>query len=123
LYYLYDYNKSAYFYSVSAKYAIKSNKRDAEFKSILSACFAYLCWFLKGQQDKGLAFIKRIKKDVDSKEFSENRLSSLVKGLTLAIINRDDSSLKKIEDEFIEYKFREAETILIKTQLYWLRPI
>lgn len=109
-----DYNKAADLYDVSAKYALKSSKRDAEFKSILSACFAYLCWFLKGQQDKGLAFIKRIKKDVDSKEFSENRLSGLVKGLTLAIINRDDSSLKQIEEEFIEYKFRESETILIK---------
>ncbi|MBD3353549.1 MAG: hypothetical protein GF364_18845, partial [Candidatus Lokiarchaeota archaeon] len=112
-----NYQKAADYYDVSAKYALKSSKREAEFRSILSSCFAYLCWFLKGQQDKGLAFIKRIKKQVDSREFAENRLTRLVKGLTLAIINRDDSALKVLEEEFIEYKFRESETKLIKDAL------
>ncbi|MHA1897872.1 MAG: hypothetical protein ACTSU2_10795, partial [Promethearchaeota archaeon] len=109
-----DYQKAYEYYDVAAKYALKSPKRDAEFRSILSAAFAYLCLFLKGQQDKGLMFIKRIKKHVDSQEFAENKLIRLVKGLTLAILNRNDSALKTLEKEFINYKFREAEMKLIK---------
>lgn len=116
--FLEDYKKCAEYYDVSAKYALKSNKyKEAEFKSILSASFAYLCWFIQGQQDKGLAFIKRIKRNVDSSEFAENRLTKLVKGLTLAIINKDDSALRIVEDEFINYKFRESEMKLIKDAL------
>lgn len=113
-----DYKKAADYYDVSAKYALRSNKwKEGEFKSILSASFAYLCWFIQGKQDKGLAFIKRIKKNVDSSEFAENRLTKLVKGLTLAIINKDDSALRVVEDEFIDYKFRPSEMKLIKDTL------
>jgi len=110
-----NYEKAADYYDISSKYALKDkNKREGEFRSILSACFAYLCWFLKGKQDKGLNYIKKIKSEVDPKEFSENRLTRLVKGLTLAIINKDDSVLQELENEFIHFKFRDSETKLIK---------
>jgi tetratricopeptide (TPR) repeat protein len=109
-----NYSKAGEYYDLAAKYALKSSKKEAEFRSILSACFAYLCLFLKGQQDKGLAFIKHIKKHVDSKEFAENKLVRLVKGLTLAVLNQDDSALKLIEEDFMNYKFRDSETKLIK---------
>ena len=112
-----DYSKAADYYDISAKYALKAKRRESEFRSILSASFAYLCWFIKGQQEKGLAFIKRIKKNVDTKEFAENKLIRLVKGLTLAILNKDESALAVMESDFESFKFRDSETKLIKDAL------
>lgn len=112
-----DYSKAGDYYDISAKYSLKSDRKNAEFNSILSACFAYLCWFLRGQQDKGLSFIKRIKRNVDSKEFAEHHLVRLVKGLTLAILNKEEAAITVLEKDFFKFKFGEAETKLIKAAL------
>ena len=112
-----NYSKAGDYFDISAKYSLKSDKKNAEFNSILSACFAYLCWFIRGQQEKGLSFIKRIKRSVDSKEFAEHHLVRLVKGLTLAILNKDESAIKVLEKDFFKFKFGESETKLIKAAL------
>ncbi|MBN2156961.1 MAG: hypothetical protein JW776_13035 [Candidatus Lokiarchaeota archaeon] len=109
-----DYQKAVEYYDVAAKNVLRSSRKDVESKSILAACFGFLCQFITGQHEKGLGFIKRIKMYVDIKEFTEHKLIRLVKGITLAIVNKDSKALNLLKKEFQRSKYDPAETKLIK---------
>jgi len=109
-----DYQKAVEYYDVAAKNILKSSRNDVESKSILAACFGFLCQFITGQHEKGLGFIKRIKAYVDIKVFTENKLIRLVKGLTLAIVNKDGKALNLLKKEFQRSNYEPAESKLIR---------
>ena len=96
---------------------LRSARNDVESKSILAASFGFLCQFITGQHEKGLGFIKRIKAYVDLKEFTEHKLIRLVKGLTLAIVNKDASALNLLKKEYQRSSYDPAESKLIREAL------
>jgi tetratricopeptide (TPR) repeat protein len=91
------------------------SERDSQ--TVLFSALSYLCLFIKGKQDQGLEFLKQIKKKVDSNYFKENPLIRLVKNLTIAVRDKNQSYLDRVEEEFENYKFREAEGTLMKKVL------
>jgi len=78
---------------------------------------SYLCLFLEGKQDQGLDFIKEIRKDVESEYFKDSPYISLIKNLTIAIRDKNESYLNKIEQDLNQYDFSEAEQKLLKLVL------
>jgi tetratricopeptide (TPR) repeat protein len=78
---------------------------------------SYLCLFLEGKQDQGLEFIKEIRKDVESDYFKDSPYIGLIKDLTIAIRDKNEKYLKKIEQDFSKYDFSQAEQKLLKTVL------
>ncbi|MHA1453524.1 MAG: hypothetical protein ACTSRD_11750 [Promethearchaeota archaeon] len=112
-----DFEKAVEYYDVAAKNVLRSARKDVESKSILAASFGFLCQFITGQHEKGLSFIKRIKSYVDLKEFTEHKLIRLVKGLTLAIVNKDASALNLIKKEYQRSSYVPAESVLIREAL------
>jgi hypothetical protein len=78
---------------------------------------SYLCLFLEGKQDQGLDFIKEIRKEVESDYFKESVYITLIKNLTIAIRDKNESYLSKIEQEFDHYDFSQAEQKLLKLVL------
>jgi tetratricopeptide (TPR) repeat protein len=112
-----DYQKAVEYYDTAAKNILKSARKDVESKSILAASFGFLCQFITGQHEKGIGFIKRIKAYVDLKEFTEHKLIRLVKGLTLAILNKDASALNLLKKEYQRASYESAESKLIRNAL------
>lgn len=112
------YNEANEFFKTAFKYIEYLNKdSEKNFNYVLFSSLSYLCLFIKGKQDLGLRVIKQIKKKVDGDYFKENPLIRLIKNLTIAIRDKNEKYLKKVEDNFEKYKFRKAEKKLIKDVL------
>ncbi|HMF31755.1 MAG TPA: hypothetical protein VKK79_10085 [Candidatus Lokiarchaeia archaeon] len=105
-----DYKKAGKYYQIAAKYALRVEK---VFDGILNGSFAYLCLFIQGQQDRGLEYIKELKRKVPFDDFKENRLVQLVRSLTLTIIERNQKELANIEANISKFKFRDSELQVI----------
>ena len=90
----------------------KSENRDDNY--ILFSVLSYLCLFVKGRQDEGLDYLKRIQKKVDSSRFKENDQIRLVTDLTLALRDKNQDHLDKVKDLESTLKFRKSEISLLK---------
>ena len=90
---------------------------NRNFYFLFFSTLSYLCLFLEGKQDQGLDFIKQIKKDVDGEYFKDSPYISLIKNLTIAIRDKNDEYLEKIEKDFNQYNFNEPEQKLLKLVL------
>lgn len=84
---------------------------------ILFSCLSYLCFFIKGEQEEGLKLVKKIKNFVDDIYFKENPLIRLITNLTMVITEKDQKYIERIQKEFTNFKFREAEILLTKQAL------
>lgn len=84
---------------------------------ILFSCLSYLCHFIKGEQEEGLKIVKKIKKSVDDTYFRENPLIHLITNLTMIIKEKDKKYIDRIQKDFNNYKFRDAEAFLAKKAL------
>ncbi|MFX1278095.1 MAG: hypothetical protein ACFFA3_01675 [Promethearchaeota archaeon] len=84
---------------------------------ILFSCLSYLCHFIKGEQEEGLKIVKKIKNSVDDTYFRENPLIHLITNLTMIIKEKDKKYVERIQKDFNNYKFREAEAFLAKKAL------
>ncbi len=116
--YLNNINKANQFFKSAIKYISqlkKVSERDQLY--IIFSSLSCLCLFIKGKQDQGLDTIKNIKNLINPLYFKESSLIKLVKNLTIAIRDKKKKYLEKIEEEFEEYKFREAEESLVKKNL------
>ncbi|GAB4308000.1 MAG: hypothetical protein Kow0069_05880 [Promethearchaeota archaeon] len=98
------------YYQVATKYYLRAEKA---FDAIVTGSFAFLCLFVRGFQDKALAYVKRLKKQVPFREFRENKLVQLVRSLTVATTNGDLEELDRVEEQLRKFKFRVAENALI----------
>lgn len=110
-----EFNKAGRNFQLAAKYALKREKsKDRDFNALVCSSFSYFCYFLLGRQDEGLKYIKSIKVKVDMDSFRENIFTQLIKNTTTAIIEKNIKSLKEIENNLEEYKFKSGEVRLIK---------
>ena len=90
---------------------------------ILFSCLSYLCSFVQGNHEEGINLIKKVKVYVDDTYFKENPLIRLIKDITIAIKDKKDSYLDKIEKEFNQHKFREGESLLAKQALVIVKTL
>ncbi|MFX1339683.1 MAG: hypothetical protein ACFFDK_13810 [Promethearchaeota archaeon] len=96
------------------------NLRKLENRNLYFLFFStlsYLCLFLEGKQDQGLDFIKEIRKEVDKDYFKDSIYITLIKNLTIAIRDKNESYLNKIEQDFNQYDFSYPEQKLLKLVL------
>ena len=91
--------------------------KDKDFYRLLFASLSYLCYLIVGNQEQGVDIIKKVRKKVDEEVFKDNSLIRLVKDLTVAVRKKNEKYLQKIENESGEYKFTEAESVLVKKAL------
>jgi len=84
---------------------------------------SYLCLFVEGKQEEGLSLVKKTKAYVDNTYFKENILIKLIKDLTIATKDKNENYIKKIEQEFVEFKFHDGEIILTKRVLVLAKTI
>ncbi|MBY8992402.1 MAG: hypothetical protein KGD58_16770, partial [Candidatus Lokiarchaeota archaeon] len=84
---------------------------------ILFACLSYLCYFIKGEQEEGLKLVKKIKTFVDDTYFKEHSLIHLISNLTMVIKEKDQKYVERIQKDFVNFKFWEAEILLAKQAL------
>ena len=93
----------------------KAENRNLYF--LFYSTLSYLCLFLEGKQDQGLDFIKEIRKEVDKDYFKDSLYITLIKNLTIAIRDKNESYLTNIEQDFNQYDFSQAEQNLLKLVL------
>ena len=96
--------------------SVKKDKDRNYYYVIFSALF-YLCSLLKGEKEKGLELFKKIKSKVEDSYFKENLFVKFVVGLNVAIRENNQKKLNKIEEEFENFAFPEAEENLAKLAL------
>ncbi|MFX1315852.1 MAG: hypothetical protein ACFE9T_08305 [Promethearchaeota archaeon] len=108
----FDFYKSALNYVPNLK-----NSHDRYYYLLLFSCLSYLSLLIKGRQEDGLNLIKKFKNYVDDTYFKENELVKLVKDLTIALKDKNNKYLEKIEHDFVKFKFREPENTLVKKAL------
>ncbi len=99
------------------------NPSDRDYHFILFSCLSYLCLFLEGKQEEGLNLVKKNKTFVNDTYFKENSLIKLIKNLTVAIKDKNENYIKKIENNFENYKFYEGESFLAKKALVLAKTI
>ncbi|MHA1147360.1 MAG: hypothetical protein ACTSR8_03860 [Promethearchaeota archaeon] len=113
-----EYLKAYQFFKAGLKYIPELNSLSSrDFNYILFSSLSYLSLFIKGKQDQGLNLLKEVKRKVTNAYFKGSPLVKLVKNLTIAIRDKNQAYLDKVEEEFEQYKFREAEEQLIKEVL------
>ena len=83
-----------------------SLRRENDYYYILFSSLSFLCLFLEGKQDQGLTFLKEIRKNVDNDYFKESPQISLVKDIIIAVRDKNDQYLTKIEREFNQYSLK-----------------
>ncbi|KKK42615.1 hypothetical protein LCGC14_1319370, partial [marine sediment metagenome] len=93
------------------------NITERNFYYVFFSCLSYLCSFVKGKGEEGINLIKKIKSYVDDEYFKENPLIRLIKDITIAIKDKNNKYLEKIEKEFDQIKFFEGELNLAKRVL------
>jgi hypothetical protein len=91
------------------------NDQNAEYLSF--SILSYLCLFIKAQQEEALDFLKRIQKKVDNQFFKDSPLIKMATNLTIALRDKNQSSLEKIYENINNYKFDEIELDLLKKAL------
>ncbi len=113
-----DFMEAHKYFNNALKYIqyLKKDK-DKDFYRLLFASLSYLCHLIVGNQEQGVDIIKKVRKKIDAEIFKENSLIRLVKDLTVAVRKKNEAYLQKIEDEFGNYNFTEAERILVKKAL------
>jgi len=112
------FNEASEFYLDALEYVPSiRNNTERNFNYILFSCLSYLCSFVNGKHEEGINLIKKIKSYVDDAYFKENPLIRLIKDITIALKDKKENYLDKIEREFKDIKFREGETILAKHAL------
>jgi len=97
------------------------NEKERNYNYILFASLSYLCYLIKALPDQGLVLLKKIKKKVDDFYFKEHLLVRLVTDLIVAIRDKNQKYLDKVEQDFGKYKFTEAEQHLVKRVLLTTR--
>ncbi|MFX1277536.1 MAG: hypothetical protein ACFFBP_16090 [Promethearchaeota archaeon] len=113
-----DFMEAHKYFNNALKYIPYLNKeKEKDFYRLLFASLSYLCYLIVGNQEQGVDIIKRVRKKVDAEIFKENSLIRLVKDLTVAVRKKNENYLQKIERESGDYKFTEAETVLVKKAL------
>ena len=84
---------------------------------ILFACLSYLCYFIKGEQEEGLKLVKKIKTFVDDTYFKDHSLIHLISNLTMVIKEKDQKYVERIQKDFGNFNFWDAEILLAKQAL------
>ncbi|MBY9011103.1 MAG: hypothetical protein KGD70_01885 [Candidatus Lokiarchaeota archaeon] len=96
------------------------NEGERSSHIVTFSVLSYLCLFLKGIPDEGLEYLKRIQKKVDKEFFKENPLIQLVSEITISLRDKQVKYVEKIKENIGRYKFRDAETKLLKKVLLLL---
>ncbi len=116
--YMDDFQDASQFFKNALKYVSRlRSEEERSFNYVLYSSLNYLCLFIEGKQDQGLNFVKDIKNKVDDDYFNQNPLVILIKNLTIAVRDKNQDYLKKVEENFEKYKFRKAEGVLMKKVL------
>jgi len=116
---VYDFNNAKRNFQLAAKYALRKDKgKYRNFDALVCGSLSYLCLFLLGRQNEGLKYLKSIKVKVDLNSFKDHILTQLIKNITTAIRDRNDESLKEVENNLETYNLSSAEVRLIKFILH-----
>ncbi|MFX0056815.1 MAG: hypothetical protein ACFE85_02610 [Candidatus Hodarchaeota archaeon] len=92
-----------------------ANDQNAQY--LLFSILSYLCLFIKAQQEEALDFLKRIQKKVDNQYFKESPLIKIATNLTIALRDKNKSSIERVKDNINDYKFNNVETDLLRKAL------
>jgi len=96
---------------------------DKNHFSVLFSSLCYFCLFVDGKQEEGLNIIKKLRNYVEDSYFKESSLIKLIKDLTIAIKDKNEKYLKKIERDFEGSKLYEGEIKLAKSALVIAKAI
>lgn len=119
-----DFSEAYQFFKEALNYVPNLKKSsDKNYLFILFSSLSYLCLFLLGRQEEGLNLVKKIRKNVEDIYFKENSLIKLIKDIEVAVKEKNDKHIKKIEREFETFNFLEGEIILIKRALVLAKSI
>ncbi len=83
----------------------------------LFSVLSYICFYTRGELEKGLNVVKKIKKEVDPDYFKNSNLISFVTNITLTHRDRKLTHLEKIKENIEQYDLLESELALLKTVL------
>ena len=110
-----DYLGANQLYKNSIEY-ISNLKRidDKNENYILFAFLSYLCLFVKGREEEGLDYLKRLQKKVDNTYFKDSKLIRAVTDLTLALRDRNQDYLEKVKELISSLKLKKKEVNLLK---------
>lgn len=93
------------------------NSNDQNIQYLSFSILSYLCLFIVGQQEQALDFLKRIQKKVDNQFFIESPLIKIATNFTIALRDKNSSSLERIKDNISSYKFNDIEVEILKKAL------
>jgi len=106
------------FFKKGLKYIQNLRKaEDQDYIYVLLSTLSYLSLFPEAKQDVGLDLVKQVKKQIDDSYFKQSPEVSLVKNLTIAVRDKNEDYLNKIETDFKKYDFNNAEKKLLKEVL------
>jgi len=110
-----DYLGANQVYKDSIEYITNLKKNDDKNENyILFSVLSYLCLFVKGRQEEGLDYLKRIQKKVDNNYFKESNLIRLVTDLTLALRDKNQDHLERVKNLINSLKLKKSEITLLK---------
>ncbi len=110
-----DYLGANQIYKDSIEYIPKLKKsEDKNENYLLFSVLSYFCFFVKGRQEEGLEYIKRIQKKIDTSYFKESILIRLVTDLTIAARDKNQEHLDKVKGLINSLKFKKSEISLLE---------
>lgn len=110
-----DYLGANQIYKNSIEYVSNLKKSDDKNENyILFAFLSYLCLFVKGREEEGLDYLKRLQKKVDNTYFKDSKLIRAVTDLTLALRDNNQNYLERIKELISSLKLKKLEVNLLK---------
>lgn len=115
--YLNQFQKAQDYFNVSGKTELKAEDKTRPEYATESFCFAFFCYFLQGEVDEGIEYIKRIKSRISNDLFAKHPLMLVVRRITNAYLKKKESYLDEIIDSLNSLHYDKAEMRLIKETL------
>ncbi|MHA1876157.1 MAG: hypothetical protein ACTSW5_02900 [Promethearchaeota archaeon] len=109
-----DISKARDYFDIAAKSIMKSELKTKDEFATENVCFAFMCYFIEGEQEEAIHSIKRFKSLIGSDIFHEHILMKLVHNLSNAVINKNEQYIKKIKNKIPLDNYSDSENALIR---------
>ncbi|TFH29597.1 MAG: hypothetical protein E4G98_03555, partial [Promethearchaeota archaeon] len=104
-----DYQKARDYFDVGAKSVLKADVSRLDEFVAENIGFAFLCYFVQGKYQEGISHVKRFKSRIDPDLFNSNLMLIIAQQVTSAVVNKDESHIDKLLDQYSLFKFTEME--------------
>ncbi|MHA1674793.1 MAG: hypothetical protein ACTSYI_14355, partial [Promethearchaeota archaeon] len=112
-----NYQKARDYFDVGAKSVLKADVSRLDEFVAENIGFAFLCYFVQGRYQDGISYVKRFKTRIDPELFNSNLMLIIAQNVTNAVVNKDESYIDTLLDEYSLFKFTEMENLIIKDAL------